>query len=157
MSKFITREQVNAINAKMSNGFQLDVCSLMLYGEKKAVKSIKLDDATTLVATLTFAASFDKKRNAWGQKFNVPNGKSHIALNLSIWHCNPGADVTTSHGLGWWINVSEDMPRRNFSAIQKLTANYDDDTIVALFNDKQRNGEMIRVPKRLAEPVVQGA
>lgn len=154
MSKFITREQVNAINAKMSNGFQLDVCSLMLYGEKKAVKSIKLDDATTLVATLTFAASFDKKRNAWGQKFNVPNGKSHIALNLSIWHCNPGADVTASHGLGWWINVSEDMPRRNFSAIQKLTANYDDDTIMMLFNDKQRDGEMIRIPKRLAEPVV---
>ena len=153
MSKFITREQVNAINAKMSNGFQLDVCSLMLYGEKKAVKSIKLDDATTLVATLTFAASFDKKRNAWGQKFNVPNGKSHIALNLSIWHCNPGADVTTSHGLGWWINISEDMPRRNFSSIQKLTANYDDDTIIMLFNDKQHDSEMIRVSKPVAEPV----
>lgn len=157
MPKLITREQVNTINAKMSNGFQLDVYSLTFYGEKKAVKSIKLDDATTLVATLTFAASYDKKRNAWGQKFNVPNGKSHIALNLSIWHYNPGADITTARGLGWWINVSEDMSRRNFSAIQKLTANYDDDTIVALFNDKQRNGEMIRVPKRLAEPVVQGA
>lgn len=157
MSKFITREQVNAINAKMSNGFQLDVRSLMLYGEKKAVKSIKLDDATTLVTTLTFSASFDKKRNAWGQKFNVPNGKSHVALNLSIWHCDPGADVTTARGLGWWINVSEDMPRRNFSAIQKLTANYDDDTVMMLFNDKQRDGEMIRIPKRLAEPVTQGA
>ena len=157
MSKSITCEQVNAINAKMSNGFQLDVYSLTFYGEKKAVKSIKLDDATTLVATLTFAASFDKKRNAWGQKFNVPNGKSHIALNLSIWQCNPGADITTSHGVGWWINVSEDMPRRNFSAIQKLTANYDDDTIVALFNDKQRDGEMILVPQRLSEPVTQGA
>ena len=142
MSKFITREQVNAINAKMSNGFQLDVCSLMLYGEKKAVKSIKLDDATTLVTTLTFSASFDKKRNAWGQKFNVPNGKSHVALNLSIWHCDPGADVATARSLGWWINVSEDMPRRNFSAIQKLTANYDDDTVMMLFNDKQRNGEI---------------
>ena len=153
MSKSITCEQVNAINAKMSNGFQLDVYSLTFYGEKKAVKSIKLDDATTLVATLTFAASFDKKRNAWGQKFNVPNGKSHIALNLSIWQCNPGADITTSHGVGWWINVSEDMPRRNFSAIQKLTANYDDDPLMTLFNDKQRDGEMIRVPKQWAESV----
>ena len=157
MSTSITREQVNAINAKMSNGFQLDVCSLTLYGEKKAVKSIKLDDATTLVATLTFSASFDKKRNAWGQKFNVPNGKSHVALNLSIWHCNPGADITTARGLGWWIKVSEDMLRRNFSAIQKLTANYDDDTIMMLFNDKQHDGEMIRAPQRLSEPVTQGA
>ena len=71
MSKSITREQVNAINVKMSNGFQLDVCALAFYGEKKAVKSIKLDD----------------------------------------------------------------------------------DTLMTLFNDKQRDGEMIRVPKRLAEPV----
>ena len=142
MSKSITCEQVNAINAKMSNGFQLDVYSLTFYGEKKAVKSIKLDDATTLVATLTFSASYDKKRNAWGTKFNVPNGKSHVALNLSVWHCNPGADITTARGLGWWINVSEDMSRRNFSVIQKLTANYDDDTVMMLFNDKQRNGEI---------------
>lgn len=139
MSKSITPEQVNTINAKMSNGFQLDVYSLTFYGEKKAVKSIKLDDATTLVATLTFAASYDKKRNAGGQKFNVPNGKSHAALNLSIWHCNPGADITTSRGLGWWMNVSEDMPRRNVSVIQKLTANYDDDTIMTLFAERTAN------------------
>ncbi len=139
MSKSITPEQVNTINAKMSNGFQLDVYALTFYGEKKAVKSIKLDDATTLVATLTFAASYDKKRNAGGQKFNVPNGKSHAALNLSIWHRNPGADITTSRGLGWWINVSEDMPRRNFSVIQKLTANYDDDTIMTLFAERTAN------------------
>ena len=154
MSKFITPEQVNTINAKMSNGFQLDVYSLTFYGEKKAVKSIKLDDATTLVATLTFSASYDKKRNAWGTKFNVPNGKSHVALNLSIWHCNPGADITTSRGLSWWMNVSEDMPRRNFSTIQKLTANYDDDTLMMLFNDKQRNGEIDPRLQGLAEPVV---
>lgn len=139
MSKSITPEQVNTINAKMSNGFQLDAYALTFYGEKKAVKSIKLDDATTLVATLTFAASYDKKRNAGGQKFNVPNGKSHAALNLSIWHRNPGADITTSRGLGWWMNVSEDMPRRNFSVIQKLTANYDDDTIMTLFAERTAN------------------
>lgn len=163
MSKFITPEQVNTINAKMSNGFQLDVYSLTFYGEKKAVKSIKLDDAATLVATLTFSPSYDKKRNAWGTKFSVPNGKSHVALNLSIWHCDPGADVATARSLDWWINVSEDVPRRNFSAIQKLTANYDDDTIMTLFaertanydddtimillGEKQRDSEMIRAFK----------
>lgn len=137
MSKSITREQVNAINAKMTNGFHLDLYHLAVWGEKQAKKSIKLDDETTLVATLTFSASFDEKRNNCGQKFNVPNGKNHISLNLSVWHCKPGAEVATSHGLGQWISVSEDMPRRNFSAIQKLTAKYDDDTIMMLFDDKQ--------------------
>lgn len=137
MSKLIAREQINAINAKMSNGFRLDVRFLALYGEKQAVKSIKLDDKTTLVATLTFSVSFDEKRNAWGQKFNVPNGKSYISLHLAVWHCKPGAAVATSHGAGQWLRVSEDMPRRTFSTVQKLTAEYDDDTIMMLFDDKQ--------------------
>ena len=137
MSKLITREQVNAINVKMSNGFHLDLHHFAAWGEKQAAKAIKLDDETTLVATLTFSASFDEKRNAWGQKFNVPNGKSHISLHLAVWHCKPGAEVATSNGLGQWISVSEDMPRRNFAAIQKLTANYDDDTIWTLFDAKQ--------------------
>lgn len=137
MAKSITREQYNTINAKMANGFRLDLRFLAIHGEKQAVKAIKLDDETTLRAELTFRTSFDEKQNAFGQKFNVPNGKSHIALHLSVWHCKPGAEVATSHGLGQWITVSEDMPRRTFSAIQKLTANYNDDTIMMLFDDKQ--------------------
>lgn len=137
MSKSITRDQVNAVNAKMSNGFHLDLYHLAVWGEKQAKKSIKLDDETTLVATLTFSASYDEKKTAWGQKFTVPNGKSHISLHLAVWHCKPGAEVATSHGLGQWISVSEDMPRRTFSAIQKLTAKYDEDTIMMLFDEKQ--------------------
>lgn len=137
MSKSITIGQVNAINAKMSNGFHLDVRFWATHGEKQAAKAIKLNEETTLVATLTFSTSYDEKQNAWGQKFNVPNGKSHISLHLAVWHCKPGAAVATSNGLGQWISVSEDMPRRTFSAIQKLTANYDDDTIMMLFDDKQ--------------------
>lgn len=137
MSKTITIGQVRTINAKMSNGFQLDVCSLMLYGEKQAAKSIKLDDETTLVTTLTYCRSYATEKTAYGQQYNVPNGQYHIALHLAVWHCKPGADVATSHGLGQWISVSEDMPRRNFAAIQKLTAQYDDDTIMMLFDDKQ--------------------
>lgn len=137
MSKTITIGQVRTINAKMSNGFHLDVRFLAIHGEKQAAKAIKLDDETTLVATLTFAASYDVKRTASGQQYNVPNGQYHIALHLAVWHCKPGADVATSHGLGQWISVSEDMPRRNFAAIQKLTANYDEDTIMMLFDEKQ--------------------
>lgn len=137
MSKSITRAQVDAINAKMSNGFHLDIQFWVTHGEKQAAKSITLDDETTLVATLTYCRSYSIEHTAYGQQYNVPNGKSHIALHLSVWHCKPGAEVATSHGLGQWITVSEDMPRRTFSAIQKLTANYDDDTIMTLFDEKQ--------------------
>lgn len=48
MSKSITRDQINAINAKMSNGFRLDVRHYLLWNQKQAVKAIQLDDNTTL-------------------------------------------------------------------------------------------------------------
>lgn len=137
MPKSITLKQINAINAKMSNGFHLDIRFWATHGEKQAAKAIQLDAETTLVATLTYCRSYATETTASGQQYNVPNGQYHIALHLAAWHCKPGADVATSHGLGQWISVSEDMPRRNFVAIQQLTAQYDDDTIMMLFDDTQ--------------------
>ena len=46
MPKSITRNQINTINAKMSNGFRLDVRHYLLWGQKQAVKPIQLDDNT---------------------------------------------------------------------------------------------------------------
>lgn len=57
MSKKITREQINTINAKMSNGFRLDLRHLMTWGEKQACKRIDLREGVYLVATLTYRAS----------------------------------------------------------------------------------------------------
>lgn len=137
MSKPITREQINSINAKMSNGFTLDVRHYLLWGQKQAVKPIQLDDNTTLTATLTWMNSYERKTTAYGQTLNVPNGMHHIALHLEVWRHKDGEQVATSHGLGQWIDVGPDAPRCNFSAIQTLTANYDDAAILALYDAKQ--------------------
>ena len=61
MSKSITRDQINAINAKMSNGFRLDVRHYLLWNQKQAVKAIQLDDNTTLTATLAWRDSYESK------------------------------------------------------------------------------------------------
>lgn len=137
MPKSITRNQINAINAKMSNGFRLDVRHYVLWNQKRAVKPIQLDESTTLTATLTWMDSYERKTTAYGQTINVPNGLHHIALNLSVWHHKDGEQVATSHGLGQWIDIGPDAPRCNFSALQKLTANYDDAAILALYDAKQ--------------------
>lgn len=137
MSKSITREQINAINAKMSNGFRLDVRHYLLWSQKQAVKAIQLNDNTTLAATLTWMDSYERKATTYGQTINVPNGLHHIALHLAVWHHKDGGQVATSHGLGQWIDVGPDAKRCNFSNIQQLTANYDDATILALYDDKQ--------------------
>ena len=137
MSKPITRDQINAINAKMSNGFRLDARHYVLFGKKQAVKAIKLDNSTTLTATLTWMDSYERKATTYGQTINVTNGLHHIALNLSVWHHKDGEQVATSHGLGQWIDVGPDAKRCNFSDIQKITANYDEATILALYDAKQ--------------------
>ena len=137
MSKSITRDQINTINAKMSNGFRLDVRHYLLWGQKQAVKPIQIDDNTTLTATLTWMDSYERKTTAYGQTINVPNGMHHIALHLAVWHHKDGKQVATSHGLGQWIDVGPDAKRRSFADIQKLTANYDDAAILALYDAKQ--------------------
>lgn len=137
MPKSITRDQINTINAKMSNGFRLDLRHLACWGEKQAVKYIQLDDNTTLTATLAWQSSYEHRTTVYRQTITVPNGMHHIALNLSVWHHKDGEQVATSHGLGQWIDVGPDAPRCNFSAIQKLTANYDDAAILALYDAKQ--------------------
>lgn len=143
MPKSITRNQINTINAKMSNGFRLDVRHYLLWGQKQAVKPIQLDDNTTLTATLTWMDSYERKTTTYGQTINVPNGMHHIALNISVWHHKDGEQVATSHGLGQWIDVGADAPRCNFSAIQKLTANYDDAAILALYDAKQHEAGIL--------------
>ena len=134
MSKSITREQINAINAKMSNGFRLDVRHYLLWSQKQAVKAIQLNDNTTLAATLTWMDSYERKATTYGQTINVPNGLHHIALHLAVWHIQDGSSIATSRGPWQWIAVGPDVKRRNFPAIQRLTARYDDAAILAQYD-----------------------
>lgn len=134
MPKPITRDQTNAINAKMSNGFRLDVRHYLLWSQKQAVKAIQIDDNTTLTATLTWMDSYERKATTYGQTINVPNGLHHIALHLAVWHIQEGSSVATSRGPWQWIAVGPDVKRRNFPAIQRLTAKYDDAAILAQYD-----------------------
>lgn len=134
MPKPITRDQTNAINAKMSNGFRLDVRHYLLWSQKQAVKAIQLDERTTLTATLTWQRSYEQKTTSYHDIINMQNGMYHIALHLAVWHIQEGSSVATSRGPWQWIAVGPDVKRRNFPAIQRLTAKYDDAAILAQYD-----------------------
>lgn len=136
MSKSITSAQVKAINAKMSNGWALDLRHYVMWGEKKATRKIELAEGVYLKADLVYCDSFDRHQPAYGSAYNVPNGKSHVELSLSVWNVAPDGKTASSHGLGQWVRVGEDVDRRNFSAIQKLTAEYTDSDIMALYDER---------------------
>lgn len=118
----ITDEQINAINAKMHNGFRLDELYYIFRGQKRAMKDIQLDERTTLTATLTWQCSYEQ------------DGMYHIALHLAVWHIQEGSSIATSLGPWQWIAVGPDVKRRNFPAIQRLTAKYDDAAILAQYD-----------------------
>lgn len=142
MPKSITRDQINTINAKMSNGFRLH---LDCWGEKQAAKSIQIDERNTLVATLTWRDSYESKTTAYRQTINVPNGMHHIALHLAVWYTKEESGVSVSDSLGKWIDVGPDSKHRSFAAIQKLTAKYDDAAILALYDAIRHKASIPRI------------
>lgn len=130
----ITDEQINAINAKMHNGFHLDERYYIFRGQKRAMKDIQLDERTTLTATLTWQRSYEQKPTSYHDTINMQNGMYHIALHLAVWHIQEGSSIATSRGPWQWIAVGPDVKRRNFPAIQRLTAKYDDAAILAQYD-----------------------
>lgn len=141
----ITNEQINTINAKMSNGFCLDERYYLAQGKKRAVKDIQLDERTTLTATLAWERSYEQKTTSYHKTVSVQNGMYHIALHLAVWRIQEGSSVATSRGPFQWIGVGPDVKRRNFPAIQRLTAKYDDAAILALYDAIQHKASIPRI------------
>lgn len=89
---------------------------------------------TTLTATLTWQRSYEQETTSYHDTINMQNGMYHIALHLAVWHIQEGSSIATSRGPWQWIAVGPDVKRRNFPAIQRLTAKYDDAAILAQYD-----------------------
>ena len=109
----VTQEQLNRWNAKLSNGFVVDFIHYLTWGEKKAVKSIKLPDGRTRRATLEYHAQCDENRRYTGLQQPV--------VHLSIWE-NCGNDMMRSYGLGASVEVGAPQSKKNFNELAKLSA-----------------------------------
>lgn len=110
----ITREQVNKINAKMGNGWKMDVYYYLLHGEKTAVLEIPQEDGGYIQGKLYID-------NVYSWRPEDYNG-IQIKLNVSRWHKGNTDGVYTSNGLGHWTLINRpDMKKAMFSEVQKLT------------------------------------
>ena len=110
----ITREQVEKINAKMGNGWKLDLYYFLMRGEKTAVLEIPQPDGGYIQGKLYINNVFDWRKDAY-------NG-IQIKLNVSRWHKGNADGVYTSNGLGYWIEINRpDLKKAMFSEVQKIT------------------------------------
>lgn len=78
----LTRELIQKINEKCSNGWELDTQYLLFHNEKTLIKQIKLDDEHYLEFKLRY------------------NYKNQITLHISKFYHKEGDFFATSNGLG---------------------------------------------------------
>lgn len=121
----ITMEQVEKINAKMGNGFKLDIETFLSYKEKVAVKEVEISEHEYLEATLLF----------------VERASLKIELHIALYKKAVGETLYSSSGTGVQIIFDEDYKRKNFVEIQKKTHKITDEFIIQ--EAKKHYGKLI--------------
>lgn len=126
----ITREQINKMNAKMGNGWTVDLHTLFLRGEKSASLTIPQEDGSYIQGKLYIEKSWDWHPGAY-------NG-IRISMNVSRWTPGGTEGVFVSHGLGKWKHYERpDLTRCNFSEVQKMTHQITAADILAIYEENK--------------------
>lgn len=122
-----TREQLNKWNAKLANGFTLDLQHFLIWGEKSAVRRIDLPDGKILKATLEYRDARDDSHHY--------TGLHQPMVHLSIW-TDRGNGMLSSHGMGASVKIGTVQSKRNFNNLAALSATIDDEKIMAWATEK---------------------
>ena len=124
----ITREQVNKINDKMGNGWELDLFYFLTHGEKTAALKIPMNDGGYVQGKLYID-------NVWSWRPEDYKG-IQIKLNVSRWYKGHTEGVYTSSGLGYWQEINRpDMKKAMFSEVQKLTHSITAADVMAMYTE----------------------
>lgn len=128
----MTKAQVEKINGKMSNGFELDLWQALVNNEKFATKKIYLNDEKTsyLKASLWFEEKYER--------FQVVG--LCINLNVSKWDVDENG-TGHSYGLGLNRKFPYGKSKKMFNDICKFTAEISDDMILEMYNGNKRAAE----------------
>lgn len=124
----ITREQVEKINAKMGNGWKLDLYYLAMRNEKTAVLQIPTEDSGYIQGKLYIDNVFDWHPGAY-------NG-IQVKLNVSRWYKGNTEGVYASHGLGYWVYFNRpEMKKAMFAEVQRMTHEITAEDIMSLYRE----------------------
>lgn len=118
----ITRKQYDNWNAKLSNGFRLDLQRFCVWNEKVAVRTIELPDGMVLKAEI----GWHELSKNWCVIGLKPR------LTFSLWkHCE-NSDLWHGCGTGATVELSEQVyTKRNWNELGRFTAGWDDERILA--------------------------
>lgn len=132
----ITKKQVESANAKLCNGFKLDVYYYVAFGEKTAVKRVKIGESEYACLKLMYIHETERRLTLYGQSqlekgipfeacnsYNVQTGRVipcvHITKEIEE------GNFLKSFGLGKYVNVGEPQNKKLFSVLQKISGTLD--------------------------------
>lgn len=131
----MTKEQIIKANAKMADGWKLDLRSLMFNKEKNPTMILNTDDKHYIKAQLTY---MDEQEGYSHTGYKIP------MLHLSYW-TDCGNGVAQSQSLGAWITAGDKVKRGTLANLSKLTHEYGEAKI--------RGIAEIKMPQMLKETV----
>lgn len=131
----MTNEQIIKANAKMADGWKLDLRSLMFNKEKNPMMVLPTDDKHYIKAQFTYMNERESYRDTG---YKIP------MLHLSYW-TDCGNGIAQSQGLGAWIAVGDKVKRGTLANLSKLTHEYGEAKI--------RGIAEIKMPQMLKETV----
>lgn len=131
----MTKEQIAKANAKMADGWTLDIRSLLLSREKNPTMVLPTDDTHYIKAQFTY---MNERENYRDTGYKIP------MLRLSYW-TDCGNGIAQSQGLGAWIAVGDKVKRGTLANLSKLTHEYGEAKI--------RGIAEIKMPQMLKETV----
>ena len=105
-----TREQVNRWNAKLSNGFRLDLERFIVWNDKVATRSIELPDGKVLKADIGWTEVREEPR--LGCFYQKTIGMMP-RLSLSLWTPSSTPGMWCSRGLGAVVKITPTTSTRN--------------------------------------------
>lgn len=121
----ITREQIQKINSKCKNGWELDIQYFIFHNEKTLKKIIELDEEHYLEFKIDY------------------NYQNQIVLFINKFYHKLGEDYATSNGLGK-KKMLEETPesRKNINKLIEYTEKLTDEILMKINNET----DVIRTP-----------
>lgn len=111
----ITREQINTINGKCKNNWELDVQYFLFHNEKTLKKIIELDEEHYLEFKIDY------------------NNKNQITLRISKFYHKAGDNFASSSGLGKSRILEEaPAPRKSINKLIEFTKTLTDDELMKI-------------------------
>lgn len=118
----LTRAQYEKWNGQLGGGFKFDMMHYVTWGEKQAIRDIKLEDGRILRATVGYRNVVEHFRTVAQQP----------TIHVQVYEPIEGTDMMRGHGMGYTVDEGMQQAKKNYGVLCKITFALDDGKLIAL-------------------------